>query len=301
MQGWILFRDKITAPELASPAIDRLLAAAASHGIALQVVRPEQLDLVVNPDARNQIRLDGQLVPLPDFIIPRTGAATSYLAMAAIRHLECLGVYSLNSADAITACRDKLTQMQLLAQAGLPVPRTMLVQFPMEIEVVEQHIGFPTIVKVVSGSKGSGVHLCHTRSELEDVLLLIESVNRQAAVILQEFIETSRGRDVRVLTLGDQVAAAMERRAAGSGFKANFSRGGEVAAFEVTPEIAELAVNVAKVFGLDMAGVDLLFDKNGFTVCEVNSSPGFEGLEKASGKDIPALIFDYVKQAVANR
>ncbi len=299
MQGWILYRDKITAPEIASSAIDRLMDAAPSNGVALKIVRPEQIDLVVNAPQKNRIGLDGQLVALPDFIIPRTGAATSYLALSAIRHLEHLGVYCLNSAASIAESRDKLGQMQLLAQAGLPVPRTMLAQFPIDLSTVQQNIGIPAVVKAVSGSKGSGVHLCRTLSELEDITMLIESVNRQAAIIIQEFIESSLGRDVRVLTLGDQAIAAMERRAAGSGFKANFSRGGAVLPFEITPELAELAVSIARVFGLDIAGVDLLFDKSGFVVCEVNSSPGFQGLEKASGVDIAKAIFDFVRLKVS--
>lgn len=298
MQGWILYRDKITAPEIASNAIDRLMESAEANGVSLTVVRPEQIDLVVNAPYKKQIGLDGRLVPLPDFIIPRTGAATSYLALSAIRHLEHLGVYCLNSANAIATSRDKLAQMQVLAQAGLPVPRTMLAQFPVDLAVVQQYIGIPAVVKAVSGSKGSGVHLCRTASELEEILMLIESVNRQANVILQEFIESSLGRDVRVLTLGDRAVAAMERRAAGSGFKANFSRGGEVLPFEITPEIGQLAVAVARVFGLDVAGVDLLFGKNGFTICEVNAAPGFQGLEKASGMDIAKAIFDFVRTKI---
>ncbi len=296
MQGWILYRDKITAPEIASHAIDRLMESAEANGVSLKVVRPEQIDLVVNAPQPNLIGLDGRLVPLPDFIIPRTGAATSYLALSAIRHLEHLGVYSLNSAASIAVSRDKLAQMQLLAQAGLSVPRTMLAQFPVNFATVQQNIGIPTVVKAVSGSKGSGVYLCRTPAELEEIMMLIESVNRQAAVIFQEFIEYSLGRDVRVLTVGDQAIAGMERRAAGSGFKANFSRGGDVLPFEITPEVAQLAVAVAKVFGLDIAGVDLLFDKNGFMICEVNAAPGFQGLEKASGMDIPKAIFDFVKK-----
>jgi|APTNR8051073442_1049403.scaffolds.fasta_scaffold00869_14 gamma-F420-2:alpha-L-glutamate ligase len=295
MQGWILYRDKITAPEIASNAIDRLMESAESNGVSLIVVRPEQIDLLVNAPYKKQIGLDGRLVPLPDFIIPRTGAATSYLALSAIRHLEHLGVYCLNSANSIANSRDKLAQMQLLAQAGLPVPRTILAQFPVNLAAVQQNIGIPAVVKAVSGSKGSGVHLCRTAPELEEILMLIESVNRQASVIIQQFIEYSLGRDVRVLTLGDQAIAAMERRAAGSGFKANFSRGGEVLPFEITPEIGALAVAVAKVFGLDIAGVDLLFDKNGFIICEVNSAPGFQGLEKASGIDIAKAMFDFLR------
>ncbi|NUO02642.1 MAG: RimK family alpha-L-glutamate ligase [Saprospiraceae bacterium] len=299
MQGWILYRDKITAPEISSNAIDRLMESAEANGVSLTLVRPEQIDLVVNVPPSKQIGLDGRLVPLPDFIIPRTGAATSYLALSAIRHLEHLGVYCLNSANAIAASRDKLAQMQLLAQAGLPVPRTMLAQFPVDLTVVQHSIGFPTVIKAVSGSKGSGVHLCRTPGELEDILMLLESVNKQAAVILQEFIEYSLGRDVRVLTLGNQAIAAMERRAAGSGFKANYSRGGEVLPFDITPDVAKLAVAVAGVFGLEMAGVDLLFDKAGFIICEVNSAPGFQGLEKASGTDIAKAIFDFVRHKVS--
>jgi len=300
MQGWILFRDKITAPEIASSAINRLMEAAPANGVSLKIVRPEQIDIIVNAHEKGFIGLDGQLTKLPDFIIPRTGAATSYLALSAIRHLEHLGVFCLNSSTSIANSRDKLCQMQLLAQAGLPVPRTMLAQFPLNVQAVLRDIGIPAVVKAASGSKGSGVHLCKTQKELEDIIQLIESVNRQASVIIQAFVESSQGRDLRVLTIGNQAVVAMERHAADGGFKANYSRGGKVLPFEITPQVAELALAVAKVFGLEIAGVDLLFDKNGgFSICEVNSSPGFEGLEKASGMDIAKAIFDYIKSKVS--
>lgn len=268
---------------------------AKEEGIQLEVVRPEQVDLVVTQEDRKSIQLDGKPTPLPDFVLPRMGAGTTYFALAVIRHLERLGVNSFNSSSSIDTVKDKLFTHQILAQNNIPVPKTMLAKFPLDLEVVREQFGFPVIVKTLSGSQGKGVFLSRTEKEFTDLIQLVEVTNPTTNLIIQEFVETSFGRDIRVLTLGGRAVAAMERSSSNSDFKANFSSGGKVTSLKITPEIEWMASEATRILGLDMAGVDLLYDGDHFKICEVNSSPGFEGMETCCSVDVPREIFHYLK------
>lgn len=182
---------------------------------------------------------------------------------------------------------------QLLAHSNLPTPKTMLVKFPVEIEVVRREIGFPLIIKNVTGTQGSGIYLCESEDKFTDVMELLYSNNEKANIILQEFIEKSRGTDLRAFVLGGRVIGCM-RRSSEVSFKANFSKGGKVEAFELTPEIEWLATETARLANLDIAGIDLLFDQDGYKICEANSAPGFNGMEQAIGKHVAEDILDYI-------
>lgn len=299
MLGWILYKDAANnKPE--SYEIKKFQEVSANHGIQLKVITPEQVDIIVTGDTRKSVLVDDVQTPLPDFILPRMGAGTTYFALAVIRHLERLGVYSFNSSLSIDTVKDKLYHLQILAESGLPIPKTMLVKFPVDVNVVEKNIGFPAVIKTLSGSQGSGVFLIDDKSSLEDLMLLIESTNKNANIIIQEFIKNSKGRDLRVLTIGGRVIAGMERKAKEGSFKANYSRGGSVTQFEITPEIEWLVLEISRILNLDIAGIDLLFDDNGFKICEVNSSPGFEGMEKACKIDIASEIFKFIKIRLGN-
>jgi gamma-F420-2:alpha-L-glutamate ligase len=296
MKGWILSKHperELTADKY---ELNRFLDVAAARGITMSIVTPEQFDLIVTRDDRRSILLDGEVTPLPDFLLPRMGAGTTYFALAVIRHLERLGVQVINSSTSIEAVKDKLYTQQILAECNLPVPKTMLVKFPVEVDRVARYLGFPVVVKTLSGSKGSGVYLCENETNLEDLMDLIEATKGNANIILQEFIALSHGRDLRVIVVGGEPVACMERSSANGGFKANFSRGGLVRDYPLTPEINALAVETARLLDLDIAGVDLLFDGDSFRICEANSSPGFKGMEQATGLNIPGLIYDYVDQ-----
>ena len=168
---------------------------AKEEGIQLEVVRPEQVDLVVTQEDRKSIQLDGKPTPLPDFVLPRMGAGTTYFALAVIRHLERLGVNSFNSSSSIDTVKDKLFTHQILAQNNIPVPKTMLAKFPLDFEVVREQFGFPVIVKTLSGSQGKGVFLSRTEKEFTDLIQLVEVTNPTTNLIIQEFVETSFGRD----------------------------------------------------------------------------------------------------------
>jgi gamma-F420-2:alpha-L-glutamate ligase len=259
--------------------------------------KPEQFELVVTRDDRKSILVDGKVTPLPDFLIPRLGASTTYFALAIIRHLERLGVLVLNSSTAIETVRDKLYTQQILAASNLPVPKTMLGKFPVDNDLVEKQLGFPVVVKTLSGSQGSGVYLSEDRANFEDIMTLIDSTKPNANIILQEFIASSRGRDLRVIVVGGRAVGAMERYATDGNFKANVSRGGGSRPFTLTPETELLALEATRILGLDIAGVDMLFADGHFKICEVNSSPGFKGMERAYDYNINIAdeIFRYVR------
>lgn len=184
---------------------------------------------------------------------------------------------------------------QILAQKGIPIPKTMLARFPCKAELVEKVVGFPCVLKVVTGSLGKGVHLCHTPKEFEELSELLSSINNNMSMIIQEFISFSEGRDLRVFVVGGQVVGAMQRKSTDGNFKANVSRGGEATAFPVDHDMEKLAIEVAKSLDLDIAGIDLLFHPDGYKVCEANSSPGFKGFEAALGINIPQKIFEYAR------
>ncbi len=295
MKVWIIYKDNATSLKLDAYGIHRFLEVAAEDGVDVQVLRPDQFELVVTREDKRSILVESKATDLPDAVLPRMGAGTTYFALAVIRHLERFGVYSLNDSRAIETVRDKLLTQQILAQNNLPVPRTMLAKFPVDVEVVREQIGFPVVVKTITGSQGSGVFLAETKSALRDLMLLIEQTNSKANIILQEFIAPSRGWDLRVLTLGGRVLACMKRMAREDDFKANYSMGGAVEPFEVTPEIEWLATQTSQLLNLDMAGVDLLWTGERFVVCEANSSPGFQGLEACCNVNVAREVYHFLR------
>lgn len=295
MNGWIIYRKNETEIKPEMYEINRMLDEAEKRQIKLRVLKPEQIDLIVTREDRKSILVDGNPTSLPDFVLPRMGAGTTYFALAVIRHLERLGVACYNSSTNIDIVKDKLFTQQILAEQNIPVPKTMLVKFPLNIDLVEQQIGFPVVIKTLSGSQGKGVFLAKDRKAFEDLLQIIEITNSKVNIIIQEFIKESYGRDLRVFTIGGRAVACMERIAPPGDFKANFSSGGTVKSHKLTPEIEWLATETSRLLGLEIAGIDLLFDKNHFKICEVNSSPGFEGLESCSNINIPAQLFHYLQ------
>lgn len=294
MKGFIIYSK--TEKDLTRQddySVMRMLEAAKQKNITLSVISPNQFEMIVTRNDTKSILINNEHVGLPDFVIPRLGSNTTYYAFAVIRQLEHLGIYVCNDSNAIASVRDKLHMHQLISHSNLPTPKTMLVKFPIEIDMISQEIGFPLVIKNVIGTQGKGIYLCNSEEKFIDVMELIYANNNHANIILQEFIQTSRGRDLRAFVLGGRVIGCM-RRFSENSFKANFSKGGNVEQFELTPEIEWLATETAKLFNLDIAGIDLLFDKNGFKICEANSAPGFKGMEKVVGTRIAEDILDYI-------
>jgi len=293
MKGWILYNAAAVRGEHYSA--HRLLEAGKDIGFDLQIVEPEMVDIVVTKDSPNSIVLNGEYTDLPDFVIPRMGVSTSYYALALLRHLERLNVCTFNSARTIELVKDKLHTEQILARNKLPVPKTMLVKFPVDVDLVEAQLGFPVVIKTLSGTLGVGVFLSESKQKFVDLMELITALRSTATILLQEFIEDSRGTDLRVLVVGGRVVGCMQRCSTDGNFKANISRGGIGKPFKATPEIEWLATETTRILNLDIAGVDLLFDGEHFKICEANSAPGFEGIDKYLGKDIATEILKFVR------
>lgn len=301
MEGWMLYsRPACDLNRDEDHGVYRLLDAAAERGVSLTVYTPNQLDVLVTHADEKTILLEDVRVTRPDFVISRLGANISYKGLALLRTLEHLGVYVCNGSHAHLMSKDKLHMVQLLNHEHIPTPKTMLMKYPASMTRIASEIGFPLVMKMVSGAKGFGVHLCQSEDSLEEIIEILSVQADQTPIILQEFMDDSFGRDLRVFVLGGQVLGCMLRVSGGS-FKANYSRGGRVEPYAVTPEIETLALQSAALFGLEIAGIDLLFDNGSFKVCEANSAPGFKGMELASGLDIAGQIMDYIQGNVEAR
>ena len=274
---------------------ERFIEEADKYGIDFNLVHADEIDLIVSRDDRKSIRFCNNIVPLPDVLLARTGSGTGHFNLSVIRQFERLNVPTIPNSASIEASKDKMYANQILAQAGLPIPKTMLTRFPCKAELVDKVVGFPCVLKVVTGSHGKGVYLCNTAKEFEDLSELVSSIDFKASMIIQEYVQYSEGRDLRVIVIGGRVVGAMLRQSTDGSFKANISRGGEGTAFDVDEQMELLAIQTAKVLDLDIAGIDLLFHSDGYRICEANSSPGFKGFEKALGINIPQKVFDYAK------
>ncbi len=225
-------------------------------------------------------------------VIPRIGASITGYGLAVVSQFDMMGVAVLNGAAPIARSRDKLRCLQLLARFGLDIPRTVMARDRSNVPRLLKDVGgLPAIVKLVRGTQGVGVMLASTLPELEGILATFSDLGQD--IVLQEFIAESRGRDVRALVVGDRVVAAMRRRAKRGEFRSNLHRGGRGKAAKLSPSYLEAAVTAARLVGLEVAGVDMLETREGPKVLEVNSSPGFEGLERATGVDIAGAIVDH--------
>lgn len=288
---WIFFHEDVGANHPEEPEVRRFQITAARLGINLEILKPQAFDLVVDTRKGWSAIYEGRPLDKPDMIIARTGSETSYFMLAVLRHFERLGVTMVNSPAAIEAVADKLHTLQILSAEGLPIPKTILGKFPVDVDLIERELGFPVVVKTLKGTRGTGVMLCQDRAQFGDLTNLLDGARAETDFIFQRYVRASHGRDVRVLVVGGKAVAAMERRSANGGFKSNISLGGHGSPFDMPPEMAKLAVTVAKALKLDVAGVDILFDEDGYRICEANSSPGFQGLERACGIDVPEIIF----------
>lgn len=295
MKGWIIYKVKESELTQEHYETKRFIEEARNMDIELDVYRPDQIDIIVTREDRKSIFVEGKLVALPDFVLPRMGSGTSYFALALIRHLERLGVPCINSSVSIDTVKDKLFSHQILAEKNMPVPNTMLLKFPVDYDHIEKHMGFPLVVKTLSGSLGRGVFLTESRSKFSDLARIIELANPNMNIILQELIATSYGKDLRIFVVGGRVVGSMMRKASDEQFRANYSAGGTVEDYPLTEEIEWLALEATKILGLDIGGVDLLFDEDGYKICEVNSSPMFKGMESCCDVNIPMEIFKYIK------
>ena len=298
MKGWILYAEYATKVHSEKYELQKLITEAKKQKIKITVVKPEEIDLIITNENIEKIYFKGKPINIPDFIIPRMGAGTTYSAMTMLRHLEKNGVFLLNSSKSISYTKDKLFTHQILVENKIPTPKTLFMQFPIDINLIEKHLYFPIIIKTVTGSQGHGVLLSRNKNDLKDLTMILDNVNNINNIIIQECITTSIGQDLRALVIGNKVLACMRRTACGNDFKANFSAGGSVDGYEITPEIEKLLINTSKALDLNVAGIDLLFGKDQFFVCEASSSPGFRGLEACCNIDVAKETFNYIRSQI---
>src|SRR5438445_7283084 len=269
----------------------RLVEAARARGMRTRILDVLACNLVLER-GRPRLFVSGEELRDVAVAVPRIGASVTAAGLAVVRQLEAEGVPVVNGAVGIANSRDKLRALQLLAAAGIDMPRTVLARGGGDIKELVAHVGgLPAILKLIQGTQGVGVMIAHSEAEVESILSTLWDLGQE--ILLQEFIAESRGRDVRGLVVGDRVAGAMRREARSGEFRSNLHRGGEGSALELSAEYAQAAVRAARVLGLTVAGVDLLEAEGGPKVMEVNSSPGFEGLERATGADVAGAIVDY--------
>jgi ribosomal protein S6--L-glutamate ligase len=227
-----------------------------------------------------------------DVVIPRIGASITGYGLAVVNHFEMMGVPVLNGAQAISQSRDKLRALQLLCRDGLDVPRTVMAHDRSNVrQLVEEVGGLPVIIKLLRGTQGVGVMIAHTLQEVQTIVNTFWDLGQE--VVLQEFVAESKGQDVRALVVGNKVVGAMRRRAKKGEFRSNIHRGGEGSPVELPPSYVEVAVRAAHLLGLELAGVDMLEGHAGPRLMELNSSPGFEGLERATKQDIAGAMIDH--------
>jgi len=236
--------------------------------------------------------------PLEDFdvVIPRIGASRTFYGTAVVRQFEVMGVFSANDSQAISRSRDKLRCLQLLARKGIGLPVTGCAHATEDIDgLIESVGGAPLVIKLLEGTQGIGVVLAETHQAAKSVIEAFRGLD--ANILVQEYIKEAQGADIRCFVIGDKVVASMKRQGAEGEFRSNIHRGGKAEKIKLTPEERSTAVRAAKAMGLGVAGVDLLRSNHGALVLEVNSSPGLEGIESATGVDVGGKIIDFVTKS----
>jgi len=269
----------------------RLVEVARARGRRVRVIDALRCTVLIAPGGLELLH-EGRVVREATVVIPRIGASITRQGLAVLHQLELMDIPVLNAPPSIARSRDKLLAMQLLARAGLDVPRTAMAHPGVEVESLVAAVGgLPVVVKLLKGTQGVGVMLASSMEEVRSYLGTFHELGED--VVLQEFVAESAGRDVRALVVGDRVVAAMRRRAGGGEFRSNLHRGGSGEGLTLAPAWEALALRAARAVGLEVAGVDLLEGRGGPRVMELNSSPGLEGIESSTGVDVAAAIIDH--------
>jgi ribosomal protein S6--L-glutamate ligase len=282
-----------TNPELYSHK--RLRAAGEEAGHEIQIVNPLYCYMNVAASCPQIHYRGGQPLPHFDAIIPRIGASNTFYGTAVLRHLETMGIYTLNESIAIARSRDKFRALQLLARKGIPMPLTSFAQSPDNTaDLIRMVGGAPLVIKLLEGTQGKGVVLADSHQSAVSIINAFKEMH--ANILVQEFIQESCGTDIRCLVIGDKVVAAIKRQAKEGEFRANVHQGGKALKVKLSPQERTIAVAAAKTMGLKVAGVDLLRSNHGPLVLEINSSPGLEGIEKATQINIAGKIIQYIEK-----
>lgn len=271
-----------------------LIASAEERGHQVRVVDPLRCYMNIT-SSRPSISYKGEKLIDVDAVIPRIGASITFYGTAVVRQFEMMGVYCLNESVAITRSRDKLRSLQLLARKGVGLPVTGFAhstKFTKDLITIVG--GTPLVVKLLEGTQGVGVVLCENHNAAESVIEAFRGLNTN--ILVQEFIKEADASDVRCLVVGNKVVTAMMRKGKEGDFRSNLHRGGTAQLAKITPEERSVAIRSSKIMGLNLAGVDILRSNHGPVVMEVNSSPGLEGIEKATGKSVSNMIIKYLEE-----
>ncbi|MCX4187676.1 30S ribosomal protein S6--L-glutamate ligase [Methylophaga sp. OBS4] len=272
----------------------RLVEAAEARGHEVRVL--DVLRCYMNiTSLKPEVHYKGENLTGFDAVIPRIGASVTFYGTAVLRQFEMMSVYPLNESVAISRSRDKLRALQLLSRKGIGLPVTGFAHRPDDVDdLIKMVGGAPLVIKLLEGTQGIGVVLAETEKASESVIEAF--MGMKANILVQEFIKEAGGADIRCLVVGDKVVAAMKRQSKEGEFRSNLHRGGSANLIRITPAERATAVRAAKTMGLNVCGVDLLRSNHGPVVMEVNSSPGLEGIEKATGKDIANMLIEFIEK-----
>lgn len=272
----------------------RLVEAAEERGHELNIINTLRCYMNI-ASRRPEIYYNGEKLTGYDAVIPRIGTSITFYGMAVLRQFEMMGVYPLNESVAIGRSRDKLRSMQLLARDGVGLPVTTFAHDPKQTDEVLALAGeAPLVIKLLEGTQGLGVVLADTNRSAKSVIEAFRATKTN--ILVQEFIKEAGGTDIRAIVIGGRVIAAMKRTGAEGDFRSNLHRGGSAKVVKLSPEERSTAVRAAKTMGLNVCGVDMLRANHGAVVMEVNSSPGLEGVEKATGLDVAGKIVEFIEK-----
>lgn len=278
----------------------RLIEAAQGRGHQVRIIDPLKCVMDVT-SRRPAVYYRGETLPRFDAVIPRIGASVTFYALAVLRQFEVMGVYPANESVAIGRSRDKLRSLQLLARAGVGMPDTAFAHSPDDTKTLVQLVGgAPLVLKLLQGTQGRGIVLAETNKAAESVIDAFRELD--ANFLVQQFIQEAGGADIRAFVIGNRVVAAMLRQAKEGEFRSNLHRGGSASIVKLSPQERATAIKAARTVGLNVAGVDIVRGKDGPLVLEVNSSPGLEGIENATGKDVAGMVIEFLeKEAGPNK
>lgn len=272
----------------------RLMEAGQERGHEVDIIDTMHCYMDIT-SSRPSVRYQGRELPAYDAVIPRIGASVTFYGAAVVRQFEMMGTFCVNESVAISRSRDKLRSLQLLSRKGVGLPRTGFANHPDNIgDLINNVGGAPVVIKLLEGTQGIGVVLADTKKAAESIIEAFMGL--KANILVQEYIKEAGGADIRCLVIGGKVVAAMKRQAAEGEFRSNLHRGGKAEIVKLSPAERKTAVDAAKIMGLNMCGVDILRSNSGPVVMEVNSSPGLEGIEMATRKNVAGMAYDFIEK-----
>lgn len=277
----------------------RLLEAAVKRGHQADVIDTMRCYMNIT-SSRPTIHYQGALLKHYDAVIPRIGASVTFYGAAVVRQLEMMGVFCVNDSVAITRARDKLRSLQILSKKGIGMPVTGFAHSIDEIQDLIKMVGGPPlIIKFLEGTQGIGVVLVESSKAARSVIEAF--LGLKVNILVQEYIKEAAGADIRCFVVGGDVVVAMKRQAASEEFRSNLHRGGKATEVEISEEERTMAIRSAHILGLNVAGVDIIRSSRGPMIMEVNASPGLEGIEKATGKDVASSIIQFIEKSIASQ